>query len=258
MTAWIIIGAIAVPFVIMAIFLLQGKGAFLIAGYNTMSEEKRATYDEKALCRSVGRLLLAITVLMFLFPLAFSLEVMWLLYIAVVLSLILPIGYVIYANTGNRYRKAPDPGASSNGEKHMPMSRGKKALLIIVIVLSAQLCIGIGIMFYQGERDPEVRLLSDRIQINAMYGLDVMQSDIADITLIDSSMMEIGVGTRTNGYGGSALKGNFSSAGLGPHLLFVAPGSSPTIRIERARGSDIYISFRDSAKTTATYNELSS
>ena len=41
-------------FGIMAIFLLMGKGSFLIAGYNTASESEKARYDEKKLCRVMG------------------------------------------------------------------------------------------------------------------------------------------------------------------------------------------------------------
>lgn len=39
----------AVPVAIIGIVLCCGKGAFLIAGYNTASPEERAAYNEKAL-----------------------------------------------------------------------------------------------------------------------------------------------------------------------------------------------------------------
>ena len=65
---FIIIGAILVPMIIIAICLLNGNGAFLIAGYNTMSKDEKAKYDEKALCRSVGWLLIGISFCMLLIP----------------------------------------------------------------------------------------------------------------------------------------------------------------------------------------------
>lgn len=34
--------------------LYSGKGSFLIAGYNTMSEAEKAKFDEKKLCRAMG------------------------------------------------------------------------------------------------------------------------------------------------------------------------------------------------------------
>ena len=53
-------GAVIALLAVMAIFLLNGKGAFLIAGYNTMPSAKKARYDEKALCRCTGWLLLGL------------------------------------------------------------------------------------------------------------------------------------------------------------------------------------------------------
>lgn len=41
-------------FAIVSIVLLSGHGANMIAGYNMLSKEKKAKYDEKKLCRVVG------------------------------------------------------------------------------------------------------------------------------------------------------------------------------------------------------------
>ena len=66
-------------------------------------------------------------------------------------------------------------------------------------------------------------------------------------------LRELGAGSRINGYNGGAWRGHFTAG-----LLFVRPNSSPTIRIERAVGSDIFINFRDYAGTIGLYNKLSS
>jgi len=258
MFGWIITAAIALPLLVMAIFLLNGKGAFLIAGYNTMSSKERETYDEKALCKAVGWLLLLISVFSMFFPLSISLESTWLFWASFIPIMILPLGFVIYANTGNRFRKPVDPNAPPVVRK--PMSRGKKVLIVIGIVLSAQLIIGIGVMIYMGERDPNVSIRDNNIHISALYGLDISFSDVTDITLDSRSMREIGIGSRYNGYAttGEALKGHFSSAETGQQLLFVYSSSAPTIRIEQRAGTDIFISFRNSETTEATYRELSS
>lgn len=50
MTVWIVTGL----FALLAIPLLMGRGSFLIAGYNTASEEEKAKYNEKKLCRTMG------------------------------------------------------------------------------------------------------------------------------------------------------------------------------------------------------------
>ena len=56
MIAEIIILIIALTFLIMSILLFRGKGKWLIAGYNTMSNEERKKFDEKKLCKAVGSL----------------------------------------------------------------------------------------------------------------------------------------------------------------------------------------------------------
>ena len=55
---------LALLLLILSIFLFCGKGAWLIAGYNTASQEEKAQYDEKKLCRATGVLLLVCSVLL--------------------------------------------------------------------------------------------------------------------------------------------------------------------------------------------------
>lgn len=45
---------VAAIFALMTILFLCGRGSWLIAGYNTMSEEEKAKFDEKKLCRGMG------------------------------------------------------------------------------------------------------------------------------------------------------------------------------------------------------------
>lgn len=51
---------------IIAIALFLGKGSWLIAGYNTASEEEKAKYDKKKLCPSMGTLCFITAVLIFI------------------------------------------------------------------------------------------------------------------------------------------------------------------------------------------------
>jgi len=256
MSGWIVTGIIAVPFIVLAIFMLNGKGAFLIAGYNTMGRDKKALYNEKAVCKAVGKLLLVLTALMFLFPLAMQLDAMWLFWVAFALFMVVSIGFAIYANTGNRYRIA---GVTGVAGVRAPMTQGKKVAIVVSVGITVLVLIGMGLMFFFGERDPIIHIQNNSIQISAMYGLTIDNSDIAEINLINQSMRDIGVGARTNGYGGfgEALKGNFSSASHGQVLLFVYSSSSPTIQIVRSNGVDIFLSFRNNETTMNIYQELS-
>jgi len=259
MLGWIMIGAIAIPFITLGVFLINGKGAFLIAGYNTLNDNDKATYDTKALCRAVGWLLISMAVLGMIFPLATRLEIMWLFLAALIPFIALPFGFAIYANTGNRFKIKTDPSSPIVKAERKPMTRGKKAALAIGIILSVQMLIGIGVMIYRGERDPVVSIYGDTVRISASYGRDINFIQISEITLIEKSMGEIGIGIRTNGYGGfgQALKGYFNSTEHGQQVLYVYSGSSPTIKITQTTGFPIFISYRNPADTTATYLELS-
>ena len=261
----IIVAVIAIPLLVMAVFLLMGKGAFLIAGFNTMSDQEKQVYNEKTLCRAVGKLLIAITMAMALFPVSIRLEAMWLFWLAIALSTVLPIGFLIYANTGNRYRKpVVESEAASEGERAGApkvaagaMSRGKKVGIALTVVFSTALIVGIAAMFVSGEREPNIIIHSDSLQIRAMYGTQIPFSNITGITLDSRSMSEIGAGRRTNGYAtGATLRGHFSSVQHGSKLLFVTSTSSPTIRIDRELGGSVFISYRDEGRAAVEYRLL--
>lgn len=60
---WVLYVVIIV-FAVISVFLLLGKGAWLIAGYNTSSDKQKQKYDEKKLCRVTGGGMLAATALL--------------------------------------------------------------------------------------------------------------------------------------------------------------------------------------------------
>jgi|GEM_PF-218919 len=170
---------------------------------------------------------------------------------------------VVYKSIYNRYRitsftSTEIPNSSSNtSTKIHNTSKGsiKTAINLIATVI---IFIGLVVMFYLGEKEPEVIINNDRIQIKGMYGLSIDLSEIADISLVEKSMKELGIGRRTNGYGGfgDTLKGNFNSDALGETMLFVHANSSPTIKIERAGKKDIYISYNNAERTNQLYKAL--
>jgi hypothetical protein len=118
--------------------------------------------------------------------------------------------------------------------------------------------IGACALTFSGAIDPPVNVNVNGIEIKGMYGLDVTFSEITDITLLEQSMSKIGVGARTNGYGGfgQALKGNFRMSNGSNVLLFVQADTSPTIRIARDGKSQVYLSFRDGEATRDLYDKL--
>ncbi|MDR3310108.1 MAG: DUF3784 domain-containing protein [Oscillospiraceae bacterium] len=103
--ALIITGLIGLLLVSMGIVLLTGRGAFLIAGYNTMSKSEKAKYDAAALCRFMGKILLPIGLLTPSVALGAIYGISWVpsAYIAATVALV--VFAAVYANTGNRFRK---------------------------------------------------------------------------------------------------------------------------------------------------------
>ena len=97
----IINSLIGLLLVVMGVFMLFGRGAFLIAGYNTMSKEKKARYDEVALCKFMGKIIIPIGLTM---PVT-AFDAPWLHKAYSALTLGLALFAVVYANTGNRFRR---------------------------------------------------------------------------------------------------------------------------------------------------------
>ena len=97
--------AVTALFVGLGVLFSKGKGAFLIAGYNTMPKEKKARYDKNALCRFMGKLMFALAVCWVPVALGAVLDVDWLYGAGIAAYLIVIAAGVIYANTGHRFQK---------------------------------------------------------------------------------------------------------------------------------------------------------
>ena len=104
LSGYIITGSICVIFLFLGLYLLSGRGGFLIAGYNTMSKAKKEQYDDKALCRFVGWLLIAMIPCILITAAGTYLGLAWLSTGAITTNIALLSGAVVYANTGNRFR----------------------------------------------------------------------------------------------------------------------------------------------------------
>jgi|AGTN01.2.fsa_nt_gi hypothetical protein len=236
----IIMGFCSVPVLIIGLFMKKGKGLMLLAGYNTMPKEARDKIDQKELSGRAGNLMLRIALALALLGGAIYLGLTWATIALLAVIIIDPCVFAVRMS-----RKMAKEAYAKIGS-------------IIVIVITAIALIVVGIMLYHGEKEPVVSILDNSIRVEAMYGVDIVFSDVTAVALIEKSMKGIGVGHRDNGYGGfgETLKGHFSSDNLGDTLLFVKSGSSPTIWIEREGEKDIYISFSDGEKTRMLYREL--
>lgn len=102
-----VIGGAALLLVLLGIYMIQGKGAFLISGYNTMPKEKKARYDGPAMAKFVGKLLFALAFSMLFWIVGMLFEKSWMFYIGTALFLGFTGTALIYMNTGGRFQKGP-------------------------------------------------------------------------------------------------------------------------------------------------------
>lgn len=96
---------ILVPMLVFAIVLSRGKGASLLAGYNTMSESKKETYDEVALCKFMGKIMYGISFSLLLIAFSEMFKYSYLFVVGFVLLLFFILFAGFYANTKDRFKK---------------------------------------------------------------------------------------------------------------------------------------------------------
>ena len=102
-----IAAVVCFPMLIIGILLYGGKAGFLLAGYNTMSREEKAKWDEKRLLRFSGKCIIVLSIL----PLGMELLILaglpfgsvygigWTAYVLLI------VWMIVYMNTKKRFRK---------------------------------------------------------------------------------------------------------------------------------------------------------
>ena len=81
------------------------RWSWLIAGFNTSSATAKAKYDEVALCNATGNFLYSLASALLLPALGNLTGNRGLINLGAILSMGLTIGFVIYANTGQRFKR---------------------------------------------------------------------------------------------------------------------------------------------------------
>lgn len=98
-------GIVVGLFFVLGIIFFCGKGAFLIAGYNTSSKEEKSHIDEKLLCRFMGKFMFLLAGCWLVIALGSIFNITFLLVIGIMLFVISSVCATVYANTGNRFKK---------------------------------------------------------------------------------------------------------------------------------------------------------
>lgn len=97
---------ISIPLLVFAIVLSKGEGIAMIAGYNTMSDEKRAQYDEIALCKFMGKAMYGVCISFWIAALGEMVSNQTIILIGMGFSIALAIFSIIYTNPrSDRFKK---------------------------------------------------------------------------------------------------------------------------------------------------------
>lgn len=92
-------------FIVLGIFLVNGKGSFLIAGYNTMSAKEKEKYDKTELSKFMGKMMFALAFSMILWVLSEVYGIDWLFVAGLILFIFITLFMVVYMNIGQKFRK---------------------------------------------------------------------------------------------------------------------------------------------------------
>ena len=90
----------SIPLIIISAVLMTGRGGDFVAGLNTMSRAEREKYDEKAVCKCVGRFTLPLGLMMPFITLSFAFTLVFLAY-----TLIGAVVVIIRLNKSEKFRR---------------------------------------------------------------------------------------------------------------------------------------------------------
>ena len=120
---------------------------------------------------------------------------------------------------------------------------------LVIGVLVVGLVIGLLLM---GNKEPEITITDQQMQISGIYGNDYNLADIESVTLNNESPVTT---FKNNGFAmGGIKKGHFNVKDDGNCLLFVS-GNGKCIRI-KTKSDVIYINFADETATVELFNKL--
>ncbi len=218
-----------------------GRQHWLIAGYNTMPEEKKKNVDIEGLAGFMGNLFLALGV----FVLAGTLLSMRFpnLFLAVILLYTAAIFYLVIK--AQQY---------DHNKKETTQTNKKRLMVILTLVFSGLIVSGTFGMLLYGQLSPAIETDLEGVVISGLYGTAVSWEEITGISL-ENEIPKIT--TRNNGLGlGEIRKGHFTVEGKGRGRLYLESDKGPFLCITTAE-SFIIINYKDPAATATLYRILS-
>ena len=236
-------------FVLSAV-LLTGHGSFLIAGYNTSSQEEKEKYNAQKLCRTAGLsmlLILFVTAGLFVIPLDSIYRTPY--FIFYFIFIITDIGFTLYFSNTRCYKEGY--------EYKKDIGKSKKETLFIiagVCIVIFPVFLLVSITMYRASLPPVYTINGDTLKISSSYGETVPLEEIKNIKLEETMPFKL---KKKNGSDlGSILKGRFDADGKTAHV-YIDASRPPFVLIETQEGLHI-INDQTREQTEALYSQLES
>ena len=243
MLYFLVMFSTAALLIVPSFFLLAGKGAFLIAGYNTASASEKAAYNEKRLCRitGAGTLIIGIPLLIMAF---LGENVSGGFIIATLVITALDVIAMILLCNSRWVRNAVDTGTA-------PRPKNKAAVLIATGVTVISLLL-VSLVLLGGEI--EYQYSDDYFQVSTALGNGqfIRYSNITDIELREN----VTPGHRVSGTGTlRILAGHFRNEEFGNYIRYTYTTCNTCVVI-KAPGITLVLGGEDPASTRAIYGTL--
>ena len=209
----------------------------LIAGYNTMSDDKKKNVDIVGLSTYMRNSLIIIGLSIIAGYYLFK----WIGFAVIADSMILIItliGVLIMVINAQRFDKNKD--------------KTKRAKLTYIILgLVAVFVIG---LFTYGYLPSKAEISGNMIRFSGMYGIEMNVSNIDNVEL---SEMIPSIKTRTNGFSsGVVKKGFFNLDKFGKTRLLINSNKSPYLILTKNNSDKIIVNFKDKTETEKLFGEI--
>ena len=222
-------------------FFMIGIGFFvksvpeLIAGYNTMSKDKKKNVNIEGLSSFMRNGLITIGVTIIIGYYLFK----WIGFTMIANSMILIVtlvGVTILVLNSQRFDH----------------NKNKKTKLTYFI-LGSVIVFVIGLITY-GFFPSKTIFNNTSVIFSGMYGFEINISEIENVNLVDNIPI---IKLRTNGFSfGVVKKGFFNLDKYGKSRLLINSDISPYLIISKTNGEKIIINFKDKTETEKAYNKI--
>ncbi len=225
----IILAVIAFIFYLVGVSINKDNAGYLLSGYNTMSEERRANYDLEGYLKLHRRFFTLLAVSM----IVLGLLCYWIndMYLGIIIGIYPLTGFLIFYWQSQRFNKN-----QKQFTDYLPL-----------LILPAAL-IFVAVLFIQGFQDNNITVRDNIIQIQGMYGEEIPLHEVRDIRIVPKLP---NTRLRLNGMGmGYIKKGTFKTSTGETIKLFISTNKTGTfLEITKTNGLKIFYAGKQHSVT---------